>query len=79
MSMRRILAAERTITIVGSISLASSGIYTFVIASVFRLALNVNENSAFLWIGLPLFAILLILHIRVLPKHLRKAGFIDSS
>jgi hypothetical protein len=71
------LAAERTITIVGSVSLASSGIYAFLIASVFRLALNVNENSALLWIGMPLFVILLVMHIRVLPKHLRKAGFIE--
>lgn len=76
MSLRRILAAERTITIVGSISLASSGIYAFLIASVFRLALNVNENSALLWIGMPSFVILLIVHIRMLPEHLRKAGFI---
>jgi hypothetical protein len=71
------LAAERTITIVGSISLASSGIYAFVIASVFRLALNANESSTLLWIGVPLFFILLIVHIRVLPKHLRKAGFVE--
>lgn len=77
MRFRRMLAAERTITIVGSVSLASSGIYAFLIASVFRLALNVNENSALLWIGMPLFVILLVMHIRVLPKHLRKAGFIE--
>ena len=76
MSLRRILAAERTITIVGSISLASSGIYAFLIASVFRLVLNVNEKSALLWIGMPSFVILLIVHIRMLPEHLRKAGFI---
>lgn len=77
MSLRRILEAERTITIIGSVSLASSGLYAFLIASVFRLALKVNETSAFLWVGMPLFVILLFLHIRVLPKHLRKAGFIE--
>lgn len=77
MSLRRIIAAERTITIVGSISLASSGLYAFLIASVFRLFLRVNESSALLWIGMPMFAMLLILHIRVLPRHLRKAGFIE--
>lgn len=77
MSLRRILAAERTITIVGSISLASSGLYAFLIASLFRSALKVNESSALLWIGMPLFAVLLILHIWMLPKHLRKAGFIE--
>lgn len=77
MSWRRILAAERTITIVGSISLASSGLYAFLIAGVCRLALKINESSALLWVGVPSFAVLLILHIRVLPKHLRKAGFIE--
>lgn len=77
MSQRRILAAERTITIVGSISLASSGLYAFLIAGVCRLVSKMNENSALLWIGMPSFVLLLLLHIRVLPKHLRKAGLIE--
>ena len=77
MSWRRILAAERTITIVGSISLASSGLYAFLIAGVCRSVLKMNEDSALLWTGVPSFVVLLIFHIRVLPKHLRKAGFIE--
>jgi hypothetical protein len=77
MNWRRILAAERNVTIIGSISLASSGCYTFLITGLCRLIFDMDEYSALLWIGIPFFIILLILHIRWLPKHLRKAGFIE--
>lgn len=77
MNWRGILAVERTITIVGGISLASSGIYAFLIAGACGFVLKMNENSALLWIGISSFVALFILHIRVLPKHLRKAGFIE--
>jgi hypothetical protein len=77
MNWRRIFAAERTITIVGSIALGASGCYAFLLAGLCRLMFDLDENSALLWIGMPLFIVLLIVHIHVLPKRLRKAGLIE--
>ena len=77
MNWRKILAAERTITIVGSIAVGSSGIYAFIVAGVCRIMFNLDENLALLWIGLPLFVVFLIVHICLLPKQLRRAGLIN--
>lgn len=68
---------ERTITIVGSIAIASSGLYAFLIAGVTRILLGWDENFCMIWIGIPTFVILLVVRIFVLPKHLRRAGLID--
>jgi hypothetical protein len=73
---RKILAAERNITIVGSIAVGSSGVYAFIVAGLCRILLGLDENIALLWIGIPLFVVLTILHIYFLPKQLRKAGLI---
>jgi hypothetical protein len=76
MSWRRILESERAITIVGSLAVGSSGFYAFVAAGLCRNIFDLNENMALLWIGVPLFVVLLIVRIYFLPKQLRKAGLI---
>ncbi|TAL95798.1 MAG: hypothetical protein EPN73_12175 [Paraburkholderia sp.] len=76
MNWKKTLAAERTITIVGSIAVGSSGVYAFIAAGLCRIMFDLDENMALLWIGIPLFVVLLIVHICLLPKHLRKAGLI---
>jgi hypothetical protein len=76
MTWQKILAAERTITIVGSIAVGSSGIYAFIVSGLCRIMFDLDENRALLRIGIPLFIVLLIVHICLLPKQLRKAGLI---
>jgi len=76
MNWRKFFAAERTITIVGSIALGSSGIYAFIVAGLCRIMFDLDENKALIWIGIPLFVVLLIVHICLLPKQLRKTGLI---
>jgi hypothetical protein len=76
MNWRNILAAERAIMIVGSISVGSSGVYAFIVAGLCRIMFDLDENIALLGIGIPLFIVLLVVHICLLPKHLRKAGLI---
>jgi hypothetical protein len=39
---------------------------------------NLDEDIAFSAIGLPLFLILMVVFIRLLPKHLRKAGMLSD-
>lgn len=76
MNWQKIFAAERTVTIVGSVAVGSSGIYAFIVAGLCRIMFDLDENRALLWIGIPSFVVLLIVHIRLLPKQLRKAGLI---
>jgi len=76
LNWRRILAVERTTTIVGSIAIGSSAVYAFIVAGLCRIMFNLEENRALLWIGTPLFVVFLIAHICLLPKQLRKAGLI---
>lgn len=77
MNFRRIFKIERNITIIGSISISSSGLYAFIFAGAVRLVTEMEEKFCFIWIGIPVFIILLIIHIIVLPPHLRRAGLID--
>jgi hypothetical protein len=76
MNWQKIFASERTVTIVGSVAVGSSGIYAFIVAGLCRIMFNLDENRALLWIGIPLFVVLLIVHIWLLPRQLRKAGLI---
>ncbi len=77
MSWRKLIDNERNIAVVGIISIASSGLYAFVLAGAARLLIEIDEESCFIWIGIPVFVILFTVHIFVLPKYLRKAGLID--
>lgn len=77
MIWRKLVANERSITIVGCIATASSGLYAFLLAGCVRLLFGMEERSCLLWIGLPAFIVLLIVHIILLPKYLRKAGLLD--
>lgn len=77
MNWRKVIANERNIILVGSIAIASSGLYTFLLAGCVRLLLGIEERSCFLWVGLPAFVVLLVVHVLLLPKYLRKAGLLD--
>lgn len=68
---------QRTIIVVGSIGFGSSGTYAFLLAGLIRYILDLDEETALGWIGIPSFLVLFIVHIRLLPKELRKAGLID--
>jgi hypothetical protein len=75
-SIERIYSLVRTIVIVGGSAVLVGGFYAFVIAGLCRIAFKLEENTALLWIGVPLFVMITIWALIYLPKHLRKAGFI---
>jgi hypothetical protein len=78
MNWRRLYATMEIWAAVGLFSLFGSGCWSFVIAGICRLAFKLEESSAYLLIGLPLFIVLSIWFIRISPKHLRKAGMLSD-
>jgi hypothetical protein len=76
-TIERIYSLVRTIAIVGGSAVLVGVFYAFVIAGFCRIVFKLEENAALLWIGGPLFVIVATLTLIYLPKHLRKAGFIE--
>ncbi|WP_153076406.1 hypothetical protein [Paraburkholderia bonniea] len=78
MNWRRLYATVEIYLTLGLFSLFGAGCWAFVIAGILRLTFQIDENKAILLIGLPLFIVLTIWFIRLLPKHLRKAGILSD-
>lgn len=77
MTFQKIYTFVRTTIIVGSTALFTGGFYAAVIAGICRLAFKLEENTALLWIGGPIFVVVTIWASIYMPKHLRKTGFIE--
>ncbi|MFC4485841.1 hypothetical protein [Cupriavidus campinensis] len=77
MNSRKKIEDIRKIIVVGSISLGSSGLYAFLLAGVSRIVFGWKEEFCLVFIGLPSFLVLFVVHIALLPRYLRKAGLID--
>ncbi|WP_211451093.1 hypothetical protein [Collimonas antrihumi] len=77
MNIEKIYSTTRGAIIVGCLSLFAGGFYAFVIAAGCRIAFKLEETTALIWIGGPLFVVFTILALIHLPKYARKAGFID--
>ncbi|MGF6880020.1 hypothetical protein [Paraburkholderia sp. MM5477-R1] len=78
MNWRRLYATIQIAAVVGGIATGGAGCWAFVIAGLCRMAFQLDENKAMSLIGLPLFIGLMIWFIRLLPKHLRKAGMLSD-
>ncbi|WJF90030.1 hypothetical protein QS306_13155 [Paraburkholderia bonniea] len=78
MNRRRLYATIQRGMVIGGAALGGAGCWAFVIAGILRLTFQIDENKAILLIGLPLFTVLTIWFIRLLPKHLRKAGILSD-
>lgn len=77
MNSRKKFENIRKIVVVGSISLGSSGLYAFLLAGIYRLLFGLKEELSLVFIGVPSFLVLFVVHVVVLPRYLRKASLID--
>ena len=77
MNFEKIYMVVRDSIVIGSATIGTAGFYAFVIAGLCRIAFKLEENTALIWIGGPLFVAIAIWSLICLPKHLRKAGFIN--
>ncbi|KDB10642.1 hypothetical protein LIG30_4837 [Burkholderia sp. lig30] len=78
MNWKRLYAATQIWFVVCLMSVASSGLYSVVAIGVCRKILSLDANSGLLWVGVPSFIALFAIHIRLLPKCLRKAGMLSD-
>ena len=74
MNWRRLYATVQIWLTVGSLALGSAVLYSVIVVGVCRKMLDVRENIAIYWIGLPLLIVLSVWFALILPRHLRKAG-----
>ncbi|WP_155747153.1 hypothetical protein [Burkholderia territorii] len=78
MNWRRLYATVQIWLVVCLVSVFSTGCYTVVVIGICRKLIGLSDGISVFAIGLPFFMVLLILHIRLSPKPLRKAGMLSD-
>jgi hypothetical protein len=68
--------AVRTIGVVGGLGIGAGLLWAALFAGLSRWLFGLDEETALLWVGLPVLIAFLPFCIFVLPKHLRKAGIL---
>lgn len=78
MNWRRLYATAQIWFMVFLVSVFSTGCYTVVVIGICRKLMGLSDGISVFSIGLPFFIVLLVLHIRLLPNPLRKAGMLSD-
>lgn len=78
MNWQKIYSTTRTVMLVGGSSIGAGIFYASIITGICRMAFKLEENTAIIWIGLPIFVVFTTWAIIYLPRHFRKAGLIES-
>ena len=76
MNWQRIYVVLRTIMVVGGLGTGAGLMWAALGAGLSRWLFGLDENTALLWVGLPIFLAFIPFCIFILPKHLRKAGIL---
>lgn len=66
----------RTFFVVGGLGMGAGLMWAALFAGLARWLFGLDEESALLWVGLPVLVAFLPFCIFILPKHLRKAGML---
>ena len=76
MNWQKIYTVIRTIMVVGGLGTGAGIMWAALGAGLGRWLFGLDENTALLWVGLPIFIAFISFCIFILPKHLRKAGIL---
>lgn len=68
--------AIRTAMVVGGLGGGAGLMWATLFAGLARWLFGLDEETALLWVGLPVFIAFIPFCIFILPKHLRKAGIL---
>ncbi len=68
--------AVRTFFVVGGLGMGAGLMWAALFAGLARWLFGLDEDTALLWVGLPVLVAFLPFSIFILPKHLRKAGML---
>jgi hypothetical protein len=78
MNWRRFYAVLQICVVVGGAAVAGAVFWAMVIAGICRIAFDLDENTALLFIFVPLFLGLVTYLVKALPKPLRRAGMLSD-
>jgi hypothetical protein len=68
--------AVRSVIVVGGFGMGAGLLWAALFAGLARWLFGLDEETALLWVGLPVMVAFLPFCIFILPKHLRKAGIL---
>lgn len=68
--------AVRAVIVVGGLGMGAGLLWAALFAGLARWLFGLDEETALLWVGLPVLISFLPFCIFILPKHLRKAGML---
>ena len=71
-----VYVAVRTCMVIGGAGLGAGLFWAALFAGISRWLFGLDEETALLWVGLPVMIAFLPFCIFILPKHLRKAGIL---
>lgn len=75
MNWQKVYVAIRTCLIIGG-SMGAGIMWAALGVGLSRWLFGLDEQTALLWVGLPIFLAFIPFCIFILPKHLRKAGIL---
>jgi hypothetical protein len=78
MNWRRLYAMVQIWFIVFLVAVFSAGFYSVIVIGICRRLIGLSDGLSVFAIGIPFFIVLLVLHVRLLPKPLRKAGMLSD-
>lgn len=76
MNWPAVYVVVRTVMVIGGAWLGAGIMWAMLFTGLARLLFGLDEETALLWVGLPVLIAFLPFCIFVLPKHLRKAGIL---
>jgi len=76
MSWQALYVAIRTVMVVGGLGMGAGIMWAMLFTGLARWLFDLDEETALLWVGLPVLIAFLPFCIFVLPKNLRKAGIL---
>jgi hypothetical protein len=75
---KRLYATFQIWFVVCLVAVFSTGCYTVIVIGLCRRLIGLSDDTSVFAIGIPFFIVLLVMHIRLLPKPLRKAGMLSD-
>ena len=78
LNRRRVLATLQISVVLGGLIIGAGSLYATIIAGIFRYIFGLDEGTALLWIGGPIFLIFSVWGVIYLPSPLRKAGILSD-
>jgi hypothetical protein len=78
MNWRRLYATLQICAVVGGLAVGAAIFWAMIVTGIFRIAFGLGENTAMLFVFIPLFFCAVLFFVKALPKLLRKKGMLSD-